>query len=90
MRFPPTPSLATASTRLLASVINVVVHVDGLSINRHARPCLVVLTGLSQMLPEKLDLAIRQSCLNLCQPGVRDLRLEEAEHCQTCQFLQMI
>ena len=42
------PSRATMnSVGLLRSRISSTPHVDGLSINRHARPCLVVLTGIS-------------------------------------------
>ena len=32
----------------------------------------------------------RQSCLNLCQPGIRDLRPDEEEFCQTGHSLQVL
>jgi hypothetical protein len=34
--------------------------------------------------------AFRQSCLNLCQPSIRDLRAVESERCQAGQLFQVL
>ena len=47
-----------------------------------------MLDQVCSFLPEYI--AIRQSCLNLCQPSIRDLRAVESERCQAGQLFQVL